>query len=63
MCVARKGEMQKAYNILEVYHQKNSSLGRSRCRWEDNIKINLREIGYKMDSIDLGWGQMLGFFE
>jgi hypothetical protein len=21
------------------------SLGRSRCRWEDNIKMDLREIG------------------
>jgi hypothetical protein len=22
------------------------SLGRRRCRWEDNIKINLQEIGW-----------------
>jgi hypothetical protein len=30
-------------------------LGRPRCRWVDNIKMELREIGwYGMDWIDLG---------
>jgi hypothetical protein len=30
-------------------------LGRSRCRWEDNIKMDLREVGWGggMDWIDL----------
>jgi hypothetical protein len=29
-------------------------LGRTRCRWEDNIKMDLREIGWSgMDWIDL----------
>jgi hypothetical protein len=29
-------------------------LGRPRCRWEDNIKIDLREIGWGgMDWIDV----------
>jgi hypothetical protein len=32
----------------------NSLLGRPRCTWEDNIRINLREIGWGgMDWIDL----------
>jgi hypothetical protein len=32
----------------------NKSLGRPRRRWEDNIKIDLREIGWgSMDWIDL----------
>jgi hypothetical protein len=40
-------------------------LGRPRCRWEDNIKMDLREIGWgDMDWIDLaqdsGWWRALG---
>jgi hypothetical protein len=32
----------------------NMPLGRPRCRWVDNIKIDLREIGWGgMDLIDL----------
>jgi hypothetical protein len=27
------------------------SLGRPRCRWEDNIKMGLKEIGHK----DVAW--------
>jgi hypothetical protein len=34
--------------------QKKLTLGRPRRRWEDNIEIDLREIGWaSMDSIDL----------
>jgi hypothetical protein len=30
-------------------------LGRPRCRWMDNIKMDLREIGWDgVDSIDMG---------
>jgi hypothetical protein len=33
-----------------------SPLGRPRCRWVDNIKMDLREIGwYGMDWIDLAY--------
>jgi hypothetical protein len=28
-------------------------LGKPRCRWQDNIKMDLREIGYDMDWIGL----------
>jgi hypothetical protein len=28
-------------------------LGRTRRRWEDNIKIDPREVGWEMDWIDL----------
>jgi len=37
--VARIGEMRNAYNIL---------VGRRRHRWEDNIKMDLREIGWEI---------------
>jgi hypothetical protein len=28
-------------------------LGSPRCRWEDNIKMDLQEVGWGMDWIDL----------
>jgi hypothetical protein len=28
-------------------------LGRRRSRWEDNIKMDLQEVGWSMDWIDL----------
>jgi hypothetical protein len=30
-----------------------SPLRRHRCRWEDNIKIDLRKVGLGMERIDL----------
>jgi hypothetical protein len=34
--------------------ERKRPLGRSRCRWEDNIEMNLREMGWGgMDWIDL----------
>jgi hypothetical protein len=34
--------------------QKERELGRPRCRWEDNIKMDLREVGWGgMDWIEL----------
>jgi hypothetical protein len=43
--VARMGEVRGAYNIL-VGRPEGRPLGRPRPRWEDNIKIDLREIGF-----------------
>jgi hypothetical protein len=36
---------------------RNEPLGRPRRRWDDNIKINLKEEGWgrEMDWIDLAW--------
>jgi len=36
-------------------------LGRPMHRWEDNIKINLRERGYELDSSGSGKGLTAGF--
>jgi hypothetical protein len=36
--------MASAYNILVGKSEGESPLGRTRRRWEDNIKINIREI-------------------
>jgi hypothetical protein len=43
-----------AYRVLVGQPEGNRPLGRSRRRWEDNIKMDLREIGWSgMDWIHL----------
>jgi hypothetical protein len=44
--VARMGEVRGAYNILVGKPEWRRTLGRARRRWEDNIKKDLREIGF-----------------
>jgi hypothetical protein len=44
--VARMGEVRGAYNILVGRSEGRRPLGRPRRRWEDNIKMDLREIGF-----------------
>jgi hypothetical protein len=52
--LARMREKRNSYRILVGKPESMRSLGRSRCRWEDNIKIELREIGWSnMDWIDV----------
>jgi hypothetical protein len=48
---SREGEMVNAYNTLVGKPEGKRRLGRRRCRWEDNIKIDLREMG----SRGVGW--------
>jgi hypothetical protein len=48
------GEVRGAYNILVGRPEGRRPLGRPRLRWEDNIKMDLREIGFgDVDWIDL----------
>jgi hypothetical protein len=49
--VARMGEMRGTYDILVGRPEGRRPLGRPRRRWEDNIKMNLREIGFE----DVDW--------
>jgi hypothetical protein len=44
--VARMGEVRSASNILVGRPEGRRPLGRPRHRWEDNIKMDLREIGF-----------------
>jgi hypothetical protein len=47
-------QMRNAYKILVSKHGGMWSLGRPRCRWEDNITMDLMEIGWEgMDWIHL----------
>ncbi|KAJ4438662.1 hypothetical protein ANN_14609 [Periplaneta americana] len=44
--VARMGESRNAYSVLIGRPEGKRPLGRPRRRWEDNIKMDLREVGY-----------------
>jgi hypothetical protein len=39
------GEKRKAYKVLVGKPKGKRQLGRPRCRWEDGIRMDLREIG------------------
>jgi hypothetical protein len=45
------GEVRNASKILVVKHERNRLLGRPRHRWEDTIKMDLKEIG--CEGVDL----------
>ena len=52
--VARMGERRGVYKVLVGKHEGKRPLGRPRCRWDDNIKMDLQEVGCGgMDWIDL----------
>jgi hypothetical protein len=52
--VVRMGEMRNEYRIFLGKPKGKRPLGRPRRRWEYNIKMDLREIGWDdMDWIDL----------
>jgi hypothetical protein len=38
----RMGKMRNVYNILARKTEGKRQLGRLRCRWKDNIRIDLR---------------------
>jgi hypothetical protein len=42
------------YRVLVGKHEGKRPLGRPRCRWEDNIKMDLQEVGCGIWS-GLGW--------
>jgi hypothetical protein len=48
------GEKRNEYEILVGTPEEKRPLGRPRHRWEDNIKMDLREVGWGgLDWIDL----------
>jgi hypothetical protein len=51
---ARMGQKRTAYRILVGKPERKRPLGRPRHRWEDNIRMDLREIGWGgLDWFDL----------
>ena len=52
--VARMGERKGVYRVLVGKPEGKRPLGRPRLRWEDNIKVDLQEVGCGgMDWIEL----------
>jgi hypothetical protein len=52
--VARMGEGRGAYGILVERPEGRRPLGRPRRRWDDNIKMDLQDVGWGvMDWIDM----------
>jgi hypothetical protein len=49
--VARMGEMKNACKILIGKPERKRPIDRPRRRWEDNIRMDLREIGWE----DVDW--------
>jgi hypothetical protein len=49
--VSRIGVKKNTYRILVGKPEGNRPLGRHRHRWEDNIKMNLTEVGWG----GMGW--------
>ena len=43
--VVRMGQGRGVYRVLVRKHEGKRPLGRPRCRWEDNIKMDLQEVG------------------
>ena len=50
-----KGARRSADRVLMGKPERKRPLGRPMCRWEDNINVNLQEVGWKgkTDWIDL----------
>jgi hypothetical protein len=44
--VARMGEKRNAYRLLVGKPEGRRPLGRTRCRWLDNIRMDLVEVGW-----------------
>ena len=52
--VARMGERRGVYRVLVGKPEGKRALGRPRRRWEDNIKMDLQEVGCRgMDWFEL----------
>ena len=52
--MARMGESRGVYRVLVGKPEGKRPLGKPRHRWEDNIKMNLQEVGWTaVELIDL----------
>jgi hypothetical protein len=61
--VARTGEERKVYKVSVGKPEEKRPLGRPRRRWEDGIRMDLREIGWGVDSVSSGQGPVAGSCE
>jgi hypothetical protein len=64
--VAYMGKRRGVYRILMGQPERQRPLGRHTCRWEDNIKMDLQEVGcggHGLDRSGSGWEQVVGTCE
>jgi hypothetical protein len=64
--VARMGKERKVYKVLVGKPEGRSPLGRPRRRWEDEVRMDIREIGLGgcgLDSTGSGKGSVVGCCE
>jgi hypothetical protein len=54
------GEMRGVYRVLMGKPEGKIPFGRPRRRWEDNIKMDLQEVGYGLDRANSGYGKLTG---
>jgi hypothetical protein len=59
--VARMGDERKVYKVLVGKPEGKRPLGRPRRRWDDGIRMDLRETG--LDSTGSGQGPVAGYGE
>jgi hypothetical protein len=52
--VACIGEERQVYRVLVGKPEGKRSLGRPRRRWEDEIRMDLREIGWRVSTAFVG---------
>ena len=62
--VARMGQSRSAYRVLVGKIEGKRPLGRPRRRWEDNFRMDLREMGYDpgewIDLVEVGtYGELI----
>ena len=55
--VVRVGERRDVYRVMVMRPEGKGPLVRPRRRWEDNIKMNLQEVGWGMGWIDLAYNR------
>ena len=47
------GNIRSAFMVLVGKPEIKRPLGRPRCRWDDNIKMNFQEVGWGYGRIDV----------
>jgi hypothetical protein len=45
--VAGRGDKRRAYRVLVGRREGKRPLGRHRLKWEDNIKMDLQDVGWR----------------
>jgi len=53
--VAQMGEKRNDYRVSEGTPERKRPIGRTMCRWKDNIKMDLKETGW----VSMNWNNLV----